>query len=100
MFIFAFVACVSSAAGRRPEDRPIFNAAVDRLLLGDALAQLPADHRAVVRRAYQRCTTAQIARTFTLRKGREVEPARRPEGVKAAAARNEGGAVKTLRPNV
>jgi RNA polymerase sigma-70 factor, ECF subfamily len=38
------------------------NAAVDRLLLGDALAQLPADHRAVVRRAhYQRRTTAQIA---------------------------------------
>jgi len=38
------------------------NAAVDRLLLGDALAQLPADHRNVVRRAYyQGCTTAQIA---------------------------------------
>ena len=28
------------------------NATVDRLLLGDALAQLPADHRAVVRYAY------------------------------------------------
>ncbi|PXW96286.1 sigma-70 family RNA polymerase sigma factor [Mycolicibacterium moriokaense] len=38
------------------------NAAVDRLLLGDALAQLPADHRAAVRCAYyQGCTTAQIA---------------------------------------
>jgi RNA polymerase sigma-70 factor (ECF subfamily) len=38
------------------------NAAVDRLLLGDALARLPADHRAVVRCAYrQGCTTAQIA---------------------------------------
>ena len=38
------------------------NAAVDRLLVGDALAQLPADHRAVVHRAYyQGCTTAQIA---------------------------------------
>jgi RNA polymerase sigma-70 factor (ECF subfamily) len=38
------------------------NAAVDRLLLGDALAQLPADHRAVIRGAYyQRSTTAQIA---------------------------------------
>jgi RNA polymerase sigma-70 factor, ECF subfamily len=38
------------------------NAAVDRLLLGDALAQLPADHRAVVRCAYyQGRTTAQIA---------------------------------------
>jgi DNA-directed RNA polymerase specialized sigma24 family protein len=69
MFIFAFVACVSSAAGRRPEDRPIFNAAVDRLLLGDALAQLPADHRAVVRRAYQRCTTAQIAADLHIAEG-------------------------------
>jgi RNA polymerase sigma-70 factor, ECF subfamily len=38
------------------------NATVDRLLLGDALAQLPADHRAVVRYAYyQGRTTAQIA---------------------------------------
>jgi RNA polymerase sigma-70 factor (ECF subfamily) len=38
------------------------NAAVDRLLLADALAQLPADHRAVVRCAYyQGRTTAQIA---------------------------------------
>jgi RNA polymerase sigma-70 factor (ECF subfamily) len=38
------------------------NAAVDRLLLGDALARLPADQRAVVRRAfYQGRTTAQIA---------------------------------------
>jgi RNA polymerase sigma-70 factor (ECF subfamily) len=38
------------------------NAAVDRLLLGDALAQLPADHRVVVRRACCRGgTTAQIA---------------------------------------
>jgi RNA polymerase sigma-70 factor (ECF subfamily) len=38
------------------------NAAVDRLLLGDALAQLPADHRAIVRCAYyQGRTTAQIA---------------------------------------
>ena len=38
------------------------NAVVDRLLLGDALAQLPADHRGVIQRAcYQRRTTAQIA---------------------------------------
>jgi RNA polymerase sigma-70 factor, ECF subfamily len=38
------------------------NATVDPLLLGDALAQLPADHRAVVRYAYyQGRTTAQIA---------------------------------------
>ena len=46
------------------------NAAVDRLLLGDALAQLPADHRAVVRRAYyQRCTTAQIAADLHIGEG-------------------------------
>jgi RNA polymerase sigma-70 factor, ECF subfamily len=46
------------------------NAAVDRLLLGDALAQLPADHRAVVRRAYyQRCTTAQIAADLHIAEG-------------------------------
>ncbi len=46
------------------------NAAVDRLLLADALAQLPPDHRAVVRRAYyQRCTTAQIAADLHLAEG-------------------------------
>jgi RNA polymerase sigma-70 factor (ECF subfamily) len=46
------------------------NAAVDRLLLGDALAQLPADHRAVVRRAYYRgCTTAQIAADLHIAEG-------------------------------
>jgi RNA polymerase sigma-70 factor (ECF subfamily) len=45
--------------GAGPEE---VNAAVDRLLLGDALAQLPADHRVVVRYAhYQGRTTAQIA---------------------------------------
>ncbi|PXX03257.1 sigma-70 family RNA polymerase sigma factor [Mycolicibacterium moriokaense] len=46
------------------------NAAVDRLLLGDALAQLPADHRAVVRCAYyQGCTTAQIAADLHIAEG-------------------------------
>jgi RNA polymerase sigma-70 factor (ECF subfamily) len=46
------------------------NAAVDRLLLGDALAQLPADHRAVVRCAYyQGCTTAQIAADLDIAEG-------------------------------
>jgi RNA polymerase sigma factor (sigma-70 family) len=44
--------------------------AVDRLLLGDALAQLPADHRAVVRCAYcQGCTTAQIAADLHIAEG-------------------------------
>lgn len=46
------------------------NAAVDRLLVGDALTQLPADHRAVVRRAYyQRRTTAQIAADLHIAEG-------------------------------
>ena len=50
---------LSNEIGAGPEE---VNAAVDRLLLGDALARLPADHRAVVRCAYrQGCTTAQIA---------------------------------------
>jgi RNA polymerase sigma-70 factor (ECF subfamily) len=46
------------------------NAAVDRLLIRDALAQLPADHRAVVRRAYyQGHTTAQIAADLHIAEG-------------------------------
>ena len=46
------------------------NAAVDRLLLGDALAQLPADHRAVVRCAYYESrTTAQIAADLHMAEG-------------------------------
>ncbi|MDT7762747.1 MAG: polymerase sigma-70 factor, subfamily [Mycobacterium sp.] len=53
--------------GAGPEE---VNAAVDRLLLGDALTQLPADHRAVVRRAYyQRRTTAQIAADLHIAEG-------------------------------
>jgi RNA polymerase sigma-70 factor (ECF subfamily) len=45
--------------GATPEE---VNAAVDRLLLGDALAQLPANHRAAIRCAYyQHRTTTQIA---------------------------------------
>jgi RNA polymerase sigma-70 factor (ECF subfamily) len=46
------------------------NAAVDRVLLGDALAQLPADHRAMVRSAYyQGRTTAQIAADLHIAEG-------------------------------
>jgi RNA polymerase sigma-70 factor, ECF subfamily len=46
------------------------NAAVDRLLLGDALAQLPADHRAVVGCACcQGCTTTQIAADLDIAEG-------------------------------
>lgn len=46
------------------------NAALDRLLLGDALAQLSADHRAVIRRSYYLGrTTAQIAAELQIAEG-------------------------------
>lgn len=46
------------------------NAALDRLLLGDALAQLSADHRAVIRRSYYLgWTTAQIAEDLQIAEG-------------------------------
>ena len=53
---------------RAPPDE--INAAVDRLLLGDALAQLPSDSRAVIRGAYyQGRTTAQIAASLDIAEG-------------------------------
>ena len=46
------------------------NAALDRLLMGDALAQLSADHRAVIRRSYYLgWTTAQIAADLQIAEG-------------------------------
>jgi RNA polymerase sigma-70 factor (ECF subfamily) len=46
------------------------NAALDRLLLGDALAQLSPEHRAVVRRSYYLgWTTAQIAADLEIAEG-------------------------------
>jgi len=46
------------------------NAALDRLLLGDALAQLSAEHRAVIRRSYYLGqTTAQIAAELQIAEG-------------------------------
>ncbi len=46
------------------------NAALDRLLIADALAQLSADHRAVVCRSYYRgWTTAQIATDLGIAEG-------------------------------
>lgn len=46
------------------------NSALDRLLLGDALAQLSADHRAVIRRSYYLgWTTAQIAADLQIAEG-------------------------------
>jgi RNA polymerase sigma-70 factor, ECF subfamily len=46
------------------------NAALDRLLLGDALAQLSPEHRAVIRRSYYLgWTTAQIAEDLQIAEG-------------------------------
>jgi RNA polymerase sigma-70 factor (ECF subfamily) len=46
------------------------NAALDRLLIGDAVAQLSADHRAVIRRSYYLgWTTAQIAEDLQIAEG-------------------------------
>lgn len=46
------------------------DAAVDRLLIADAMAQMSADHRAVVERAYYRgWTTAQIAADLGVAEG-------------------------------
>ncbi|MGH3561895.1 MAG: sigma-70 family RNA polymerase sigma factor [Mycobacterium sp.] len=46
------------------------NAALDRLLIGDAMTQLSAQHRAVVQRAYyQGWTTAQIAADLDIAEG-------------------------------
>ena len=46
------------------------NAALDRILIGEALAQLSPDHRAVIRRSYyQGWTTAQIADDLGIAEG-------------------------------
>jgi RNA polymerase sigma-70 factor, ECF subfamily len=46
------------------------NAALDRILIGDAMGQLSAEHRAVVRRSYYlRWTTAQIAEDLEIAEG-------------------------------
>ncbi|MCV7340944.1 sigma-70 family RNA polymerase sigma factor [Mycobacterium haemophilum] len=46
------------------------DAALDRLLIGDALAQLSAEHRAVIERSYYRgWTTAQIATDLGIAEG-------------------------------
>jgi RNA polymerase sigma-70 factor (ECF subfamily) len=46
------------------------NGALDRLLIGDAVAQLSAEHRAVIRRSYyQGWTTAQIAEDLQIAEG-------------------------------
>ncbi len=46
------------------------NSALDRMLIGDAMAELSAEHRAVVRRSYYLgWTTAQIAEDLQIAEG-------------------------------
>ena len=46
------------------------NSALDRMLIGDAMAQLSAEHRAVIRRSYYLgWTTAQIAEDLQIAEG-------------------------------
>ena len=74
-------------AGVSPDRRDEVNTALDRMLLGTALAQLSDEHRAVVRRAYyQGWTTAQIAADLQIAgRHREVPAALR--GPRATARR-------------
>lgn len=59
---------IDSTADRAGPDE--VNSALDRLLVGDALAQLSADHRAVIARSYyQGWTTAQIATDLQIPEG-------------------------------
>lgn len=62
-----------SAPADGPPERPApdeVNAALDRLLLGDAMAALSPEHRAVIRRAYyQGWSTAQIAEDLQIAEG-------------------------------
>ena len=81
---------MEQAADRAGPDE--VDTALDRLLLGEALAQLSEDHRAVIRRAYyQGWTTAQIAADLRHRRGHgEVPAALRGPGAAAQAAGNGG----------
>src|ERR1700739_3851147 len=63
---------VSSLDGSAPElaGPDEVDSALDRLLIGEALAQLSTEHRAVVRRSYYlRWTTAQIAADLGIAEG-------------------------------
>jgi RNA polymerase sigma-70 factor (ECF subfamily) len=56
-----------TAGGAAPDE---VNAALDRLLIGDAMAQLSAEHRAVIRRSYYLgWSTSQIAEDLGIAEG-------------------------------
>lgn len=61
---------LDSAGVAEPAGRDEVNAALDRLVLGDAIAQLSAEHRAVIRRSYYLgWTTSQIAADLQIAEG-------------------------------
>ena len=64
---------VSSLDGSSTPEQPApdeVNAALDRLLIADAMAQLSPDHKAVIERSYYRgWTTAQIAKDLGIAEG-------------------------------
>jgi RNA polymerase sigma-70 factor (ECF subfamily) len=61
---------LDTAGAPEPAGPDEVNSALDRLLIGDALAQLSPDHRAVVRRSYYLgWTTAQIAADLQIAEG-------------------------------
>lgn len=63
------------SAGLMPSDgsgalQPARNPALDRMLVGDAMAELPKEHRAVLRRSYyQGLTTGEIADDLGIAEG-------------------------------
>ena len=64
------VRSLDAAAAPEPAGPDEVNSALDRMLIGDAMAQLSADHRAVVRRSYYLgWTTAQIAEDLQIAEG-------------------------------
>lgn len=61
---------LDTAGAPEPASRDEVNAALDRLVLGDALAQLSAEHREVIQRSYYLgWTTARIAEDLQIAEG-------------------------------
>ena len=64
------VRSLDDAAARVPDGPDEVNSALDRMLISDAMAQLSAEHRAVIRRSYYLgWTTAQIAEDLQIAEG-------------------------------
>jgi RNA polymerase sigma-70 factor, ECF subfamily len=64
------VGSLDGSAAPEPAGPDEVNSALDRMLIGDAMAQLSAEHRAVIRRSYYLgWTTAQIAEDLQIAEG-------------------------------